>query len=118
MRTRRTLAVVAATATVAAGLTAPSPAAAASSDVVISQIYGGGGNSGATLTNDFIELQNRGTAPVTVAASCSFATPLGYQTNMIVAKLGDYRFVDFMRVGVGMNLAALLTTLLVAGLLW
>ncbi|HLT40548.1 MAG TPA: SLC13 family permease [Enhygromyxa sp.] len=55
---------------------------------------------------------------VTVAASCSFATPLGYQTNMIVAKLGDYRFVDFVRVGVGMNLAALLTTLLIAGLLW
>ncbi|MFO7566890.1 MAG: SLC13 family permease [Enhygromyxa sp.] len=55
---------------------------------------------------------------VAVAASCSFATPLGYQTNMIVAKLGDYRFVDFVRAGVGMNLAALLTTLLLAGLFW
>jgi predicted extracellular nuclease len=78
MRTRRTLAVVAATATVAAGLTAPSPAAAASSDVVISQIYGGGGNSGATLTNDFIELQNRGTAPVTVTGwSVQYASSAG-----------------------------------------
>jgi uncharacterized protein len=66
MRTR-TLAVVAAAATVAASLTAPSLAAAAlSTDVVISQIYGGGGNSGATLTHDFIELQNRGSAAVTV----------------------------------------------------
>lgn len=55
---------------------------------------------------------------VTVAASCSFATPLGYQTNMMVAKLGDYRFVDFVRAGVGMNVAALLATLLVVGLFW
>lgn len=30
--------------------------------VVISQVYGGGGNTGATLTHDFIELYNRGTA--------------------------------------------------------
>ncbi len=36
------------------------------SDVVISQIYGGGGNSGATLKNDFIELFNRGTSPINV----------------------------------------------------
>lgn len=55
---------------------------------------------------------------VTVAASCSFATPLGYQTNMMVAKLGNYRFIDFVRVGVGMNITALLATLLVAGLFW
>ncbi len=40
------------------------PAHAVSPDVVISQIYGGGGNSGATYTHDFIELVNRG--PVTV----------------------------------------------------
>ncbi len=37
---------------------------AVSPDVVISQVYGGGSNSGATLTNDFIELYNRGTLPV------------------------------------------------------
>ncbi len=36
----------------------------ASSGVVISQVYGGGGNSGATYRNDFIELYNRGTTPV------------------------------------------------------
>ncbi len=35
-----------------------------SSTVVISQVYGGGGNSGATYRNDFIELFNRGTSPV------------------------------------------------------
>lgn len=41
--------------------------ALAVSDVVISQVYGGGGNSGATLRNDFVELFNRGSAPVDLA---------------------------------------------------
>src|SRR5207237_2067983 len=35
--------------------------------VVISQVYGGGGNSGSTFTNDFIELFNRTSAPVSLA---------------------------------------------------
>ncbi|MDQ3907478.1 MAG: lamin tail domain-containing protein, partial [Acidobacteriota bacterium] len=39
---------------------------AASSDIVISQVYGGGGNNGATYKNDFIELFNKSTSPVTV----------------------------------------------------
>lgn len=39
---------------------------AASPDIVISQVYGGGGNSGATFKNDFIELFNRGTSSVSV----------------------------------------------------
>lgn len=40
---------------------------AVTSDVVISQVYGGGGNSGATLTHDFIELFNRGTSTISLA---------------------------------------------------
>src|SRR6185295_18065199 len=40
---------------------------AASTSVVISQIYGGGGNSGATLKNDFIELFNTSAAPVDIS---------------------------------------------------
>jgi predicted extracellular nuclease len=40
------------------------PAPPVVSDVVISQVYGGGGNAGATLTNDFIELFNRSTATI------------------------------------------------------
>src|SRR5262245_53090869 len=39
---------------------------AVSPDLVISQVYGGGGNAGATLRNDFIELFNRGATPVNV----------------------------------------------------
>jgi predicted extracellular nuclease len=52
----------------AAGLIAATPAAAAPSpDVVISQVYGGGGNAGATHRNDFVELFNRGSSPVSLA---------------------------------------------------
>jgi uncharacterized protein len=40
--------------------------AAPSSGIVVNEVYGGGGNSGATYTNDFIELTNRGSAPVSV----------------------------------------------------
>src|SRR6185436_772233 len=40
------------------------PVARPPSDVVISQIYGGGGNSGAIYHNDYVELYNRGTDPV------------------------------------------------------
>ena len=51
---------------------------AASSDIVISQVYGGGGNSGATYTHDFIELFNRGTAPVSLAGwSVQYASGTG-----------------------------------------
>jgi PLD-like domain/Lamin Tail Domain len=43
------------------------PIHAASQNIVIGQIYGGGGNSGATIRNDFIELFNRGSLPISVA---------------------------------------------------
>jgi uncharacterized protein len=52
---------------IGAATLAGSPAAAVSADVVISEVYGGGGNSGATLTNDFIELYNRGTTSVDIS---------------------------------------------------
>jgi predicted extracellular nuclease len=53
------------------------PAAAAPA-IVISQVYGGGGNSGATLTNDFIELHNAGGASVDVTGwSVQYASASG-----------------------------------------
>ncbi|WP_144300644.1 lamin tail domain-containing protein [Stackebrandtia nassauensis] len=65
-RLGRTIAVVCA-ATLAGIAFGVPPVAAASSDVVLNEVYGGGGNSGATLTNDFIELTNRDGGPVDVS---------------------------------------------------
>lgn len=43
-------------------------------------------------------------AAVTVAGSLGFATPLGYQTHMMVYSPGGYRFTDFLRIGIPMDL--------------
>src|SRR5205085_2075163 len=41
---------------------------------------------------------------VMLAASAAFATPFGYQTNVLVFGLGRYRYLDFVRVGVPLNI--------------
>ncbi len=65
-------------AALALALAYPASPGAMSSTIVISQVYGGGGNSGATLTNDFIELFNIGSAPVDVTGwSVQYASSLG-----------------------------------------
>ncbi|MDI9244849.1 SLC13 family permease [Marinobacter sp. CHS3-4] len=55
---------------------------------------------------------------VMMAASASFATPLGYQTNMMVFGPGGYRFMDFVKVGVPMNLFIGLVTVGVISLVY
>lgn len=41
---------------------------------------------------------------VMMAASAAFATPFGYQTNVLVYQIGKYSYVDFVRIGVPLNL--------------
>lgn len=48
-------------------LVSPQPVEAVSTSIVISQVYGGGGNTGATYRNDFIELYNLGTTTVNLS---------------------------------------------------
>ncbi|CAN5651744.1 SLC13 family permease [soil metagenome] len=52
------------------------------------------------------------------ASSCSFATPVGYQTNAMVYGIGGYKFTDFFKVGGGLNILLALTTPLYIYLLW
>src|SRR2546428_9987704 len=70
--------------------------AAASPSIVISQVYGGGGNSGATLKNDFIELYNRSAATVDLTGwSVQYAATTGtfwQRTDLTPVTLGPGQY--------------------------
>jgi len=73
--------------------------AGAASDLAISQVYGGGGNSGATLTNDFVEIHNRGTAAVDLSGwSVQYAASAGtsWQRTLLSGTLpaGGYYLIQ------------------------
>ena len=55
---------------------------------------------------------------VMIAASCAFATPIGYQTNTLVYGPGGYKFSDFMRVGIPLNLSLSLIVSAMIPLIW
>ena len=53
-----------------------------------------------------------------IAASASFATPIGYQTNTYVYGVGGYRFFDFTKVGLPLNLICFAVTVSVVPIFW
>lgn len=53
-----------------------------------------------------------------IAASASFATPIGYQTNTYVYGVGGYRFFDFTKVGLPLNLICFVVTVTVVPMFW
>jgi di/tricarboxylate transporter len=55
---------------------------------------------------------------ITVAASCGFATPIGYQTNLMVYGPGGYRFTDYARFGGILNLIVWAITVTLAPRVW
>lgn len=55
---------------------------------------------------------------ICMAASSSFSTPIGYQTNLIVQGIGNYHFADFTRFGLPLNLISFLITVTLVPLIW
>jgi di/tricarboxylate transporter len=53
---------------------------------------------------------------LTIAGSCGFATPIGYQTNLMVYGPGGYRFADYLRFGAPLNLVVAVVTIAVTPL--
>lgn len=55
---------------------------------------------------------------ICIAASASFSTPIGYQTNLIVQGFGNYKFTDFAKFGLPLNIIAFLLTVFLVPLIW
>lgn len=55
---------------------------------------------------------------VMIGASMGFATPFGYQTNLMVYGPGGYKFSDYLRLGIPLDLLMMVVTLILAPLVW
>ena len=55
---------------------------------------------------------------VCFAASASFSTPVGYQTNLMVYGPGGYRFSDFIKVGLPLSITLWLTAIIIIPMIW
>lgn len=55
---------------------------------------------------------------IAIAASASFSTPIGYQTNLIIQAIGNYRFRDYLKIGLPLNLMAFILSLILIPWFW
>ena len=55
---------------------------------------------------------------ICIAASASFSSPIGYQTNMIAQGIGNYKFRDFTRFGFPLNLIAFALSMILIPVFW
>ncbi len=55
---------------------------------------------------------------IIMGATSSFATPIGYQTNLMVMGPGGYQFNDFLKIGVPLSLLVWLTSVLLIPRIW
>ena len=55
---------------------------------------------------------------ICVAASCSFCTPIGYQTNLIVQGVGGYKFSDFFKIGFPLTLIVFVISMVLIPIFW
>ena len=55
---------------------------------------------------------------IAIAASASFSTPVGYQTNLIVQAIGNYKFTDYLKIGIPLNILAFIISMLVVPYFW
>jgi len=55
---------------------------------------------------------------IMMAASASFATPIGYQTNLMVMGPGGYKFVDYLKMGLPLNFLTAVIALFIIPFIW
>ena len=55
---------------------------------------------------------------ICIAASASFATPIGYQTNLLVQGLGNYKFSDYTKTGLPLNIIAFIISIIIIPMIW
>ena len=55
---------------------------------------------------------------ICMAASASFSTPIGYQTNLIVQGIGNYKFMDFVRIGLPLNIITFIISVILIPMIW
>ena len=55
---------------------------------------------------------------ICIAASASFSTPIGYQTNLIVQSIGNYKFTDYLKIGLPLNFISLVISVIFIPYFW